>query len=336
MENQDIKRTIKLGAFVLGGIIIFFGALFYLGREGNLFNKTFSVSAVFKNVEGLKEGDNVWLSGVKIGTVSLVQIVAEGKVIVRFSLKDKQNQFIKKNATAFVGSDGLVGSKIVVIRPGNAVEIIQDNDTINALSPTDTQELFNIAKEVGVNARSLSDELKLISIRLNKGEGIFGELLRDGPVSQDLRNTITALKATGQNADRLTNDAQKFMEEVRHGDGLIAKLITDSSYAQNFESTLEDFNQVGNNTKKMSEDLQRVMAKINSSDNAVGVLLTDTAFAQKLKGTIDHAESASAKLDENMVALQHNFLLKGYFKKQKKEEESARKKLTTDSLSMKN
>jgi len=336
MENQDIKRTIKLGAFVLGGIIIFFGALFYLGREGNLFNKTFSVSAVFKNVEGLKEGDNVWLSGVKIGTVSLVQIVAEGKVIVRFSLKDKQNEFIKKNATAFVGSDGLVGSKIVVIRPGNAVEIIQDNDTINALSPTDTQELFNIAKEVGVNARSLSDELKLISIRLNKGEGIFGELLRDGPISKDLRNTIIALKTTGENADQLTSDAKVLMGEIRNGDGLVAKLITDTSYAQNFQSTLADFTKVGDNTKKMTEDLQRTLAKINSSDNAIGVLLTDTAFATKLRGTLNNAESASVKLDENMEALQHNFLFKGYFKKQKKAQQAAQKGLAIDSLSTRN
>ena len=59
MENQDIKRNIKLGVFVLGGVIIFLGYIFYLGREGNLFNKTFAVSAIFKNVEGLKGGDNL-------------------------------------------------------------------------------------------------------------------------------------------------------------------------------------------------------------------------------------------------------------------------------------
>jgi phospholipid/cholesterol/gamma-HCH transport system substrate-binding protein len=318
MENTDIKRTAKLGAFVAGGILIFLAGLFYMGREGNVFNKTFTVSAIFKNVEGLKEGDNVWLSGVKVGTVSLVQIVAEGKVIVSFSLKDKQNKFIKKNATAFVGSDGLVGNKIIVIRPGDAAEIIQDTDTINALSPTDTQELFNIAKEVGVNARSLSDDLKLISARLNKGEGIFGELLRDGPISNDLRKTITALKTTGENADQLTTEAKTILAKVNNGDGLVSKLLSDTSYVQNFQNSLQDFTKVSNNTKKMSEELQRVIARINNSDNAIGVLLTDTAFALKLRGTLDHAKSASVKLDENMEALQHNFLFRGYFRKQQK------------------
>ncbi len=326
MENQDIKHDIKLGAFALIGVLIFLVALFYLGKEGNLFSKTFRVSAIFKNVEGLKEGDNVWLSGVKIGTVKQVQIVSQGQVIVTLSLKDKQNQFIKKNATAFVGSDGLVGNKIVVIRPGDATKIIRENDTINSVSPTDTQDLFNIAKEVGTNTRSITEDLKLISARLNRGEGIFGELLRDGPISKDLRQTISSLKTTGENAVKLTAGANMILTKINGGDGLITKLITDSTYAKTFENTLQNISKVGANSKKMSEDLQAVIAKMNNRDNALGVLLTDTAFAHKLKGTMDHAKSASIKLDENMEALQHNFLLRGYFKRQKKAEEREKKK----------
>jgi phospholipid/cholesterol/gamma-HCH transport system substrate-binding protein len=325
MENQDIKQDIKLGAFALIGVLLFLIALFYLGREGNLFNKTFTVSAIFKNVEGLKEGDNVWLSGVKIGMVKKVRIVSEGQVIVNLSLKDKQNEFIKKNATAFVGSDGLVGNKIVVIRPGDDTQIIHENDTINAISPADTQELFNIAREVGTNTRSITDDLKLISAGLKNGEGIFGELLHDGPISNDLRQTISVFKMAGKNTTRLTEDANKVIEKINGGDGLITKLITDSTYAKTFESTLQSISEVGANSKKMSEDLQAVIAKINNSDNAIGVLLTDTAFAHQLKGTMDHAKSASIKLDENMEALKHNFLLRGYFRKQKKAEERKKK-----------
>jgi len=325
MESEDIKKSIKLGGFVLGGVLIFLVSLFYLGREGNLFNKTFTVSAIFKNVEGLKEGDNVWLSGVKIGMVKRVRIISEGQVIVVLTLKDKQNEFIKKNATAFVGSDGLVGSKIVIIRPGTGDQIIVDNDTINALSPTDTQELFNIAKEVGVNARSISDDLKIISARLNKGEGIFGELLRDGPIADDLRLTIGSLKNTSENADRLTAKANNIVNEIQNGDGLITKLIQDTSYVHTFQHTLENIAAVGDNSKQMSEDLQKIITQMNSKDNAVGVLLTDSAFAQNLKGTLVNVNSATETLDENMIALQHNFLFRGYFKKQKKAEEKAKK-----------
>ncbi len=320
MSHQEYKQNIKLGAFIIGGIVIFLSAIFYLGSQNNYFNKTYMVSAIFKNVEGLKEGDNVWLSGVKIGTIQNVQIISEGKVIVQLSLKDKQNEFIKKDATAFIGSDGLIGNKIVIIRPGSNAHIIENGDTINSYSPTDTQELFNLAKEVGTNTRSITDDLKKISSRLSKGEGVFGELLHDGKISNDLRAAILSLKAAGDNTNQATAELSVAMRQINKGDGLVNKLLSDTAYVSTFEDALTNVAKVSADTKKMSHDLQAVIAKINNNDNAVGVLLADTVFANKLKATLDNAQSASVKLDENMEALQHNFLLRGYFKKQKKAE----------------
>jgi len=305
------------------GLVLFAVALFYIGSENTFFNKTFTVSAVFRNIEGLKEGDKVWLSGVKIGTVKNVQIVAEGKVIVAMSLRDKQNEFIKKDATAFVGSDGLVGNKIVVIRPGNARVVIQDNDTINTFSPTDTQELINIAKDVGANTRSLTDDLKLITARINKGDGIVGELLHDGPLSNDLRLAITSLRSAGENTNQATAELKSMFDKINSGDGLMTKLISDSSYAETFEQALANVAEAGENSRIMTQDLKEVMSKLNNKNNAIGVLLTDTTFANKLRETLENAESASVKLDENMEAMQHNFLLRGYFRKQKKNEDNA-------------
>ena len=321
METQEIKQNIKLGAFVLTGIFLFGVALFFIGSESTLFNRTFTVSAVFRNIEGLKEGDKVWLSGVKIGSVKHVQIVAEGRVVVALALRDKQNQFIKEDATAFVGSDGLVGNKIVVIRPGNASAIIQDNDTINTFSPTDTQELINIAKDVGSNTRSLTDDLRLITARINKGDGIIGELLHDGPLSNDLRLAVASLRAAGENTNKATADLTAMIGKINSGNGLMTKLISDSTYAESFEQALANVAEAGKNSRDMTQDLKEVISKLNNQDNAISVLLTDTTFANKLRGTLENAESASIKLDENMEAMQHNFLLRGYFKKQKKNEE---------------
>jgi phospholipid/cholesterol/gamma-HCH transport system substrate-binding protein len=320
MENKDIKQVTKLGAFVAGGIVIFLGSLFYLGREGNIFNKTFMVSAIFKNVEGLKEGDNVWLSGVKIGMVKQVQIIAEGQVIVNLSLKDKQNEFIKKDATAFVGSDGLVGNKIVIIRPGIAAQVIQDNDTINAFSPTDTQELFNIAKEVGLNTRAITEDLKTISARINKGEGILGELLHEGAIALDLREAIAAIKETSENSNRIAIETRKLLSEITTGNGLVAKLISDTSYVNSLSNTLHNMNDMSVSLKLATGELKKVTATLNENDNAIGVLLRDTVFAHKLQETMEHTKSASFKLDQNMEALQHSFLLQRYFRKKKKEE----------------
>jgi phospholipid/cholesterol/gamma-HCH transport system substrate-binding protein len=320
MDANVVKQNIKLGAFVLAGLALFFVAIVFMGKQGTVFNKTFTVSAVFKNVEGLKDGDAVWLSGVRIGIVKNVSIVEEGKVVVRMSLREKQNEFIRRDATANIGSDGLVGNKIVVIRPGSSSQVINDYDTINSFSPTDTQELFNIAKEVGVNTKGITEDLKLITAKLNKGEGIVGELIHEGELSSEVRQLIYSLKMASQNTNRATADLQRMMHEINTGDGLLAKLIHDSTYAEAFDRTLSNVKEVGENSRVISNNLKDIVRKMDNDNNALGVLLADTTFAKKLKSTIDNAKDASAKLDENMEALQHNFLLRGYFRKQAKKE----------------
>ena len=318
MDSKESRQNIKLGIFVLIGIALFLASVFYIGSERNVFNKTFTISTVFRNVEGLTEGDNVWLSGVKIGTVKKVTIVSEGKVVVNLSLKDKQNDFIRKDATASIGSDGLVGNKIVIIRPGSASESINDSDTINSLSPTDTQDLINIAKDVGSNTRSLTDDLKLIAGKINKGQGVVGELLNEGALSDDLRATIASLRMASQNTSQATADLKKLVTEINDGEGLVTKLIKDSSYAETFDSALANVSQVGINAREMSEKLKEVIDKFNDENNAISVLLADSTFANRLRTTLNNARSASAKLDQNMEAMRHNFLFRGYFRKQAK------------------
>jgi phospholipid/cholesterol/gamma-HCH transport system substrate-binding protein len=316
---EAYKNKVKLGIFVIGGIVLFLASLFYLGRENNFFSKTFTVMAVFKNVEGLNAGDNVWLSGVKIGTVKDVKIVTEGQVVVTMALKEKQNQFIKKDATATVGSDGLVGNKIVVIRPGMANATIVDQDTIKSLSPTDTQELFNVAKDVGTNTEQITRDLKLITQKIVKGEGILGDIVNDGEISQDIRATVSLLKASASNTQNVSRQAADLLSEVRNGDGLVPHLLTDSSYTGTFEKMLSDLAEAGASARVMSDDLRRVTAQLDDEDNMLHLLLSDSAAAEDLRKTLGAATSAAEKLDENMTALQSNFLFRRYFRKKEKE-----------------
>jgi phospholipid/cholesterol/gamma-HCH transport system substrate-binding protein len=331
MNAAEIKQNIKLGSFVLAGLFLFLISVFFIGKESNFFNRTFVVSAVFKNVEGLQKGDNVWLSGVKIGTVQSVEIITLSKVIVNLSLRDKQNQFIRKNATASIGSDGFIGNKIVVIRPGNSSGVIQEHDTINAQSPADTQELLGIAKEVGENTRTLTEDLKLIVFKIKNGKGIIGELLNEGPLSKDLRATVSALKTTGENTARASSDLSSLIYDIGHGKGLIPTLITDTSFAGTFKVALINVRRVSQNASHIAKNLDSLATKINNTHNAVGVLLADTAFAHKLQKTMQNAESASHKLDQDMEALKHNFLLRGYFRKQEKKEKEEKAKVAADS-----
>jgi phospholipid/cholesterol/gamma-HCH transport system substrate-binding protein len=215
MNATETKQNIKLGTFVVIGLFVFLISVFFIGKESNFFNRTFTVSAIFKNVEGLQRGDNVWLSGVKIGTVKSVSIISESKVIVSLALRDKQNKFIKKDATASIGSDSFIGNKIVVIRPGISTEAIHESDTINAQSPADTQELLGIAKQVGENTRTLTEELNDVVLKIKNGQGVIGELVNEGPLSRDLRKTLASLKATGENTEKASLELSGLIGDLR-------------------------------------------------------------------------------------------------------------------------
>jgi phospholipid/cholesterol/gamma-HCH transport system substrate-binding protein len=327
MEENEVNNRLKLGAFVIAGVVLFLAAVFFIGNASNFFSQTFVVSAVFKNVEGLKEGDKVWLSGVQIGTVKTVRIVKVGEVIVSLSLKEKQNEYIRKNATASIGSDGLIGNRIVVIQPGNAATIINDGDTINAVSPADTQELITIAKEVGENTRSITVDLKSISSKLNKGQGIIGELLNEGTFAKDIRRTINNLKATGENTIKASSALSSLVYEAQHGKGLLPVLLTDTGFVNVFEQTLGNVKKVSASATSMSKSIEAITTKMNDNDNAVGVLLADTVFSNELKVVMKNSEKASYKLDENLEALKHNFLTRGYFRRKEKQEKKDKEKL---------
>jgi phospholipid/cholesterol/gamma-HCH transport system substrate-binding protein len=318
VEKKEIAQQVKLGAFVLAGLTLFLISVFFIGSENNIFSKTIPVMAEFKNVEGLKEGDNVWLSGVKVGTVRDVTISAEGKVLVKLMLKNNQTEFVKKDASASIGSDGLVGNKIVVIRPGTSAESIQPEDTLNTASPADTQELINIAKDVGENTRSLTNDLRLIAKKINEGNGIVGELLNDGALALEVRQVVSNLSTTGNNTALASAELHKLLYEMRNGSGLMPTLVSDTAYANSFRHALNNIEQVSVNAEKVSKNLELLASKMNDDDNAVGVLLSDKEMADRLKNTIENAEHATQKLDDNMQALQHNFLLRGYFRKQEK------------------
>lgn len=325
MEKKEMSQHLKLGAFVVAGLALFLLSVFFIGSENNIFSRTFTVSAVFRNVEGLKPGDNVWLSGVKIGTVSNVKIVSEGKVVVDLSLKENQNRFIQSDAVASIGSDGLVGSKIVVIRPGRSNITVSEEDTLNTVSPTDTQDIMNLARDVGENTRSLTSDLRTMASRINEGKGIVGELLNDGAIAQEIRATIVNLQRTGMNTARASEELQTMLTQLRTGPGLLPTLISDTAYAETFKTAMTNIEQVSVNASRASGELQDLTVKINDKKNALGVLLADTVVADRLKTTVENAARASHKLDENMEALQHNFLFRGYFRKKERREARAAK-----------
>ena len=228
------------------------------------------------------------------------------------------------------------GNRIVVIQPGNSREAIEDGDIINAVSPADTQELINIAKEVGENTRTITLDLKAISGKINRGQGIVGELLNDGEFSQELRRTVQSLKATGESTAKASAKLSELVYNMQHGDGLVPAMISDTSLKNTFQQTMANVKKVSSTAGSMSVTLDSVITKMNNSDNAIGVIMADTAFAHKLQRSMVNTENATLKLDENMEALKHSFLTRGYFKRKAKEDKKELEKIEADKALVRN
>jgi phospholipid/cholesterol/gamma-HCH transport system substrate-binding protein len=318
MKTSTTKQDIKLGLFVFIGICLFLAAVFVIGKDNNMFSRKMYAFVVFHNVEGLKVGDNVWLSGVKIGIVKDVKIVSAGKVIIRVQIKDEHSEFIKTDAVATIGSDGLVGNKILVINPGVAPYSLQSNDTISSKLQTDTQALFDIAKDVGTNARSITDDLSKIIKSVQEGNGIVGELMRDGAFAVELRDVASNLKASSNQTLAVTKELNEFMHALNTNESLLNRLATDTAYANTVDRTLKSLQTSATQVQNATEGLNTFVGKVNDQSNMLNVLVSNAEAANSLKHTLESAQSASAKLDENMEAMQHNFLLRRYFKKKNK------------------
>jgi phospholipid/cholesterol/gamma-HCH transport system substrate-binding protein len=222
----------KLGLFIVVGLVFLVLGLFFIGKQKNLFVSVFQLKAVFSNVSGLKTGNNVRFGGIAVGTVEGIQLVTDTSVLVNMSIKTEVRKFIKQDASASIGSDGLVGDRVVLISPGTMnKEPVKDNEVLASHAPVETEQI------------------------------------------------LAGLKTSADNAAIITQQLAEVAYKVNHGRGIISRLLGDSS--------------LGNN----------------------------------LNATMVNLKKGSAGLNENMEAAKHNFLLKGYFKNKKKEDDKKKKEL---------
>src|ERR1700722_2447435 len=111
-------QKIKIGLFTFLGLLVLVLAIFFIGNRKNLFSSTFYVYGMFKNVSGLQVGNNVRFAGINVGVVQDINIVTDSTVRVGLTLNNNVKKFIKTDSKLSIGSDGLMGDKLVVIAPG--------------------------------------------------------------------------------------------------------------------------------------------------------------------------------------------------------------------------
>ena len=293
-----------------------------MSSRKNLFSRTIQISAIFKEVRGLSPGDNVWLAGVKVGTVKSVEINSDSTVFVSMNIIKKQQPFIKKDASVYIGSESLVGSRIVIITPGKSGTIINSKDTLPAESPVGTHDIMQAVKLTSDNASKITNDLKVITSNIRGGMGTVGELLVDPQLAAAIKKTFLEFDITSMNTAIITGDLSKLAHNLSEGKGVVGALLTDTTHTRVLDHTILNVETVGDNLAKVSGDLSQFSQKLESNQGTLGVVLTDTAFANNLKKSMVNLQSGTKKIEQDAEAAQHNFLLRGYFKKQRKMAES--------------
>jgi phospholipid/cholesterol/gamma-HCH transport system substrate-binding protein len=326
MKKKNPQK-LRLGLFVLIGTILFIAVVYLIGQRQNMFKKTFTLSSYFQNVNGLQKGNNVRYSGINIGTVKDISMINDSTIKIDMSIDEKIISHIKKNAIATIGSDGLVGNMIVNIVPGKgSSEVIENMDVIESYSRIGTDDILNTLGKSSENAAILTSDLLKITNSITKGKGTIGVLLNDTIMAQDLKHSIANLKTASQGASRTILELNTIVSEIKtNDDTILGILLNDSISGKKMKHIVTNLEASSKEIDTLLNSLNTIVGDFNSSEGTYNYIVKDTALVNNLKSTLKNINEGTDKFNQNMEALKHNFLTRGYFRKLERQEKKEAK-----------
>src|SRR5215218_9343742 len=264
MKPAQNKRAVIVGFFILLGIVIFIAGVLMLGGQRNTFEHTFLVRAVFDNVEGLQAGNNVWYSGVKIGTVKKVGLYSNAQVEVVLNIEKRVQTFIHTDAKAKISSDGLIGNRIVLLYGGTQnAPVVTSGDQLTVERSLSTSDVTSTLQENNMNLLAITADLKVISKRMADGQGTIGKLLSDETLLQHLEATIATLQTASTNTKVLTANLARFTTQLQEKGSLVNDLVTDTIVFSRLRSTAVQIQEVSNTANEVVTDLKTASSHLN-------------------------------------------------------------------------
>ncbi len=209
MDTYTQKFKVRLGLFVTGGLVLFLLAIFIIGKQKNLFNPVFRLNATFFNVSGLQVGNNIRFSGINVGTVNDISIINDSTVMVEMLIKKNVKEFIKSDCIVAIGSEGLIGDRLLIITQGSSdAPPAEEGQELLSAEPVEMDAIMLSLKVTANNAVIITDQLAEIMIKVNSGTGTLGRLLRDSAIARNLNQTMENLKRSSKGLDENMNAAK--------------------------------------------------------------------------------------------------------------------------------
>ncbi|MDP2089543.1 MAG: MlaD family protein [Flavobacteriaceae bacterium] len=202
METHTHKFKVRLGLFVAGGLTLFVIGIFLIGKQKNLFDPVFKLTTTFNNVSGLQVGSNVRFSGINVGTVDNINIINDSTVRVNMLIKKDVKQFIKANSEVAIGSEGLIGDRLLIITQGSAdALLVKAGQSLMSIEPVETDAIIASLQITAGNAEIISQQLAEIMFKINSGQGTLGRLIQDTTIAENFNQTMLNLKRSSKGLD---------------------------------------------------------------------------------------------------------------------------------------
>lgn len=333
--EKSTNQKLKLGVFVVVGLTLFIAAIYFIGEKQSMFGQSSGIFASFNNTNGLKVGNNVRFSGINVGTVSSIEMITDTLIAVKMSINKDIMKHIKTDAKAAITSDGLVGSMIINIIPGDlSANHIKEGDTLRSFSRIRTDEMLNTLSVTNENAALLTAELLKITKDISYGKGIIGAIIKDSTITDDVKQTLHFLRKTSYESSIALKNINYLVLSLDKKDNLLGT-IRDTTLAKqiknivsNIETSSQEMETVINKLNTTIENANSTVLNVKDGKGVINYLSNDPVLVNKIDHTINNLDStmiqinaAGIKLNENLEALKHNWLLRGYFKKLEKEKE---------------
>jgi len=299
MNTESPKFKAKLGLFVVIGFCIFAFGVFLIGRQQHLFNPIFRLSTTFYNIGGLQVGNNIRFSGINVGTVDNIKIINDSTVLVEMIIEKRNQQFIKTDCEASIGSEGIIGDKLLIISQGSSMsKTVIDGQFIASQEPLEIDAIIMNLNSTAKNAKLISQQLLQITTEINHGNGTLGRLIKDSMIAENINMTIENFRKTSKGLD------------------------------DNISTMMMHVNRATENIMLSSDELAEIMRNINRQDGTFGKLIRDSVMADEIQQTIISLKESGKGITETMEAVNNSFLFRGYFRKKAEREE----KLRNDSI----
>jgi phospholipid/cholesterol/gamma-HCH transport system substrate-binding protein len=202
MDTHTAKFKVRLGMFVAGGLALFILAIFIIGKQKNLFNPVFKLTTTFYNVSGLQVGNNIRFSGINVGTVDNISIINDSTVKVDMLVRQEVKQFIKSDCIIAIGSEGLIGDRLLIITQGSAeAKLAREGEELLSVEPVETDAIMASVQVTAANAEIITEQLAGIMLKINGGEGTLGRLIQDTTIARNINETIVNLKKSSKGLD---------------------------------------------------------------------------------------------------------------------------------------